>query len=280
MISKFRRLEANLPKAFYRLAAVVAVTVIGPAAQAADFTSILANGTVAPAPAKNGGALTTLSNGAQAMLSRLGVNSAPSSTALQGGEPYEPADAPGGPLSNANQQFRSLFLNWKHMGEAYQSTVAVPSQKPVESAVFTSGFGARSDPFNGYVAMHAGIDLAGPIGTPIYAAADGIVDRAGWANGYGNLVEIDHGKSIQTRYGHLSAILVTEGQRVHRGDLIARMGSTGRSTGSHLHYEVRLDGHAVNPIPFLQSSDYLLAVQRRAGQAEMAMGGPGPDAAN
>jgi len=128
--------------------------------------------------------------------------------------------------------------------------------------------------------MHRGVDLAGPVGTPIYAAADGIVDRAGWANGYGNLVEIDHGKAIQTRYGHLSAILVSPGQRVHRGDLIARMGSTGRSTGSHLHYEVRLDGHAVNPVPFLQSSDYMLAVQKRAGQAEMAMGGPGPDSAN
>jgi murein DD-endopeptidase MepM/ murein hydrolase activator NlpD len=199
---------------------------------------------------------------------------------VQGGEPYQPADAPGGPLANANPQFRTLFMNWKRMGETAHPRIAVPSQKPVERAVFTSGFGTRSDPFGGYTAMHAGIDLAGPVGTPIYAAADGIVDRAGWANGYGNLVELDHGKSIQTRYGHLSAILVTTGQRVRRGDLIARMGSTGRSTGSHLHYEVRLDGHAVNPVPFLQSSDYMLAVQRRAGQAEMAMGGPGPDVAN
>ena len=115
---------------------------------------------------------------------------------------------------------------------------------------------------------------AGPSGTPIYATADGVVDRAEWANGYGNLVELDHGKGIQTRYGHLSKILVRPNTRVKRGDLIALMGSTGRSTGSHLHYEVRIDGHAVNPVPFLQSSDYLIAVQRRAAATQIALGGP------
>jgi murein DD-endopeptidase MepM/ murein hydrolase activator NlpD len=275
-----RRLEAILPKTSYRVALIIAAVVTGTAAQAADPVSIIADGTTTSSATSRPTALTSLSNGAQAMLRRLGLTSSPRLSSLQGGEPYQAADAPGGPLANANPQFRTLFMNWKRMGEVAHSTIAVPSQKPVERAVFTSGFGTRSDPFGGYTAMHAGIDLAGPVGTPIYAAADGIVDRAGWANGYGNLVELDHGKSIQTRYGHLSAILVTTGQRVRRGDLIARMGSTGRSTGSHLHYEVRLDGHAVNPVPFLQSSDYLLAVQRRAGQAEMAMGGPGPDVPN
>ena len=113
--------------------------------------------------------------------------------------------------------------------------------------------------------MHAGIDLAGPIGTPIYATADGIVSDAGCnSGGYGNLVKIDHGRGIETRYGHLSAILVSAGQRVARGQQIGRMGSTGRSTGSHLHYEVRIDGRAVNPIPFMKSTDYLLAMQRTA----------------
>ena len=280
MTFKSRRLEDFLPKTSYRAALAVAALVIGTAAQAGEPASFAADGTASGSAVSRPSALATLSSGAQAMLRRLGLISPPAPARLQGGEPYQPADAPGGPLSNANPQFRSLFLTWKRMGEARHSPISVPSQKPVERAVFTSGFGARSDPFNGHTAMHAGIDLAGPIGTPIYAAADGIVDRAGWANGYGNLVEIDHGKSIQTRYGHLSAILVTTGQRVHRGDLIARMGSTGRSTGSHLHYEVRIDGHAVNPVPFLQSSDYLLAVQRRAGQAEIAMGGPEPDVAN
>jgi murein DD-endopeptidase MepM/ murein hydrolase activator NlpD len=264
----------------YRAALIVAAVVTGTAAQAADPVSIIADGTTTSSATSKPSALASLSNGAQAMLRRLGLSAAPRLSSIQGGEPYQPADAPGGPLANANPQFRTLFMNWKQMGEASHSRIAVPSQKPVERAVFTSGFGTRSDPFGGYTAMHAGIDLAGPVGTPIYAAADGIVDRAGWANGYGNLVELDHGKSIQTRYGHLSAILVTTGQHVRRGDLIARMGSTGRSTGSHLHYEVRLDGHAVNPVPFLQSSDYMLAVQKRAGQAEMAMGGPGPDSAN
>src|SRR3546814_16364619 len=88
--------------------------------------------------------------------------------------------------------------------------------------------------------MHAGVDIPGPIGTPIYATADGIVERAGRAGGYGNLVEIDHGKGIETRYGHLSKILVKPNQRVKRGQGVALMGSTGRSTGRHLHYEVRI----------------------------------------
>ena len=109
-----------------------------------------------------------------------------------------------------------------------------------------------------------GIDLAGHFGTPIYATADGIVLRAGWnSGGYGNLVQLEHGKGLETRYGHLSQILVHDGQRVHRGDLIALVGSTGRSTGSHLHYEVRIDGRAVNPMPFLQTADYMTALQNR-----------------
>ena len=103
--------------------------------------------------------------------------------------------------------------------------------------------------------------------------------RAGWnSGGYGNLVKVDHGRGIETRYGHLSAILVRAGQRVTRGQLIGRMGSTGRSTGSHLHYEVRIDGRAVNPIPFMKSTDYLLAMQRNApaphSMDAVALGGP------
>ena len=124
--------------------------------------------------------------------------------------------------------------------------------------------------------MHAGIDLAGAIGTPIYATADGVVGRSEWnSGGYGNLVELDHGHGIQTRYGHLSKSMVTAGQRVKRGDMIALMGSTGRSTGSHLHYEVRIDGKAVNPVPFMQSTSYLQSVQQRAAAAtRIAIGGP------
>jgi murein DD-endopeptidase MepM/ murein hydrolase activator NlpD len=138
---------------------------------------------------------------------------------------------------------------------------------------FTSGFGVRSDPFRGGAAMHAGVDIPGPYGSTIYATADGIVLRSERAGAYGNLIELDHGRGIQTRYGHLSASLVAPGQHVKRGDPIARMGSTGRSTGTHLHYEVRLDGHAVNPMPFLQSANYLAAMQARQ-PAKTAMGGP------
>ena len=126
--------------------------------------------------------------------------------------------------------------------------------------------------------MHAGIELAGPYGTPIYATADGTVERAGWNNGgYGNLIELDHGRGIETRYGHLSKVLISAGQQVKRGQLIAYMGSTGRSTGSHLHYEVRIDGKPVNPIPFMKSTDYLVAMQKNAGTHSMdqiALGGP------
>ena len=106
---------------------------------------------------------------------------------------------------------------------------------------------------------------SGPYGTPIYATADGTVLRAGWnIGGYGNLIELDHGRGIATRYGHLSAILIHAGDRITRGQLIGRMGSTGRSTGNHLHYEVRIDGRPVNPVPFMKSTDYLVAMQTKA----------------
>ncbi len=188
------------------------------------------------------------------------------------GGPYEPIDA-GGAKSAARPDpvFRALFQSWKRLDQLQQGVISIPSQKPVEVMEFTSGFGVRSDPFRGGAAMHAGVDIPGASGTTIYATADGVVLRSERAGGYGNLVEIDHGRGIQTRYGHLSASLVTPGQRVRRGDPIARMGSTGRSTGTHLHYEVRLDGHAVNPMPFLQSANYLAAMQARG---KTAMGGP------
>jgi murein DD-endopeptidase MepM/ murein hydrolase activator NlpD len=179
------------------------------------------------------------------------------------------------PLKTADPNFQQMFQSWKNLDRVEQGTIAIPSAMPAEGIIPTSGFGVRSDPFQHRAAMHAGVDLSGPVGTKIYATADGIVGRSQWVNGYGNLVEIDHGHGIQTRYGHLSKALVAPGQKVHRGDLIALMGSTGRSTGSHLHYEVRVDGKAVNPVPFMQSSDYLAALQRRAANpGQMAMGGP------
>jgi murein DD-endopeptidase MepM/ murein hydrolase activator NlpD len=201
-------------------------------------------------------------------ISKLGLQ--PQRFTGQGG-PFEAVE----PLkSTTDPKFKQLFMSWKKLDQLEKGTIAIPSLKPVSGTNFTSGFGVRSDPFQGRAAMHAGVDLAGPLGTPIYATADGYVGRSEWAGGYGNLVELNHGRGIQTRYGHLSRSLVKPGEQVKRGQLIAYMGSTGRSTGSHLHYEVRIDGKAVNPIPFLQGSDYLAAVQQRAAATRVAMGGP------
>jgi murein DD-endopeptidase MepM/ murein hydrolase activator NlpD len=173
-------------------------------------------------------------------------------------------DGVGGPFESAgNPTFKALFTSWKKLDQLQDGVIAIPSDKPVKTNVeFTSGFGVRSDPFHAGAAMHPGIDLAGAVGTPIYATADGVVLRAGWNSG---------------GYGNLSAILVNAGDHVTRGQQIGRMGSTGRSTGTHLHYEVRIDGRAVNPIPFMKSTDYVLAMQRRANAVPMeslAIGGP------
>lgn len=203
----------------------------------------------------------------QALLKRLGL--APSRFVRQSrlamGGPYEPVG------QDSDPAFRQLFTSWTKVSTLEQGMLSVPALKPVRNFALTSGFGVRYDPFNGGAAMHSGIDMAGPVGEPIYATADGVVEKAGWGGGYGNMIDIGHGRGIETRYGHLSKILVTEGQHVKRGDLIARMGSTGRSTGSHLHYEVRIDGHAVNPVPFLQSAEQLAAVHSRAMDG---IGGP------
>lgn len=178
-------------------------------------------------------------------------------------------------------KFRSLFDSWKRLDQVdtAANTIAIPSQKPLQEEIsLSSTFGVRSDPFRHTAAMHAGLDMPGKMGTPVYATADGVVSRAEWANGYGKLIEIDHGKGIATRYGHLSQILVEPNTRVHRGDMIGRMGSTGRSTGSHLHYEVRIDGRAVNPMPFLEGDDYMLALnkldQQPGANGAVALGGP------
>ncbi|MEA3045237.1 MAG: hypothetical protein QOH47_3075 [Sphingomonadales bacterium] len=204
---------------------------------------------------------------------RLGVDPARFHVAAGAvGGPYEPIAA----VDNADPRFRELFTTWRQLDQLQQGVAAIPSAQPLRSSAnFTSGYGIRSDPFRGRAAMHAGIDLAGPLGTPVYATADGIIGRSEWnSGGYGNLVEIDHGQGIQTRYGHLSQRIALAGQRVHRGDLIGLMGSTGRSTGSHLHYEVRIDGRAVNPVPFLQSSETFVALQQRGVTPPVAIGGP------
>jgi len=115
----------------------------------------------------------------------------------------------------------------------------------------TRGFGMQSDPFTGYKRFHAGIDIGNKTGTPIYATADGVVQSTSRGSDLGKLITINHGYGYKTRYGHLSKIEVKRGQKVRRGDLIGLMGSTGYSTGPHLHYEVRKDGKAVNPLEYI-----------------------------
>ncbi|UZK67359.1 M23 family metallopeptidase [Sphingomonas sp. M1-B02] len=192
------------------------------------------------------------------------------------GGPFEPMDGNDGATGsasaeNSDAQFRALFLTWKKLDLLEQTVISIPSMQPVDKLIFTSSFGVRSDPFRGTAAMHAGVDIPGAIGTPIYATADGVISHAGRQGGYGNLVQVNHGRGIETRYGHLSKILVADNSRVRRGQIIGLMGSTGRSTGSHLHYEVRVDGKAVNPVPFLQTGEYLASVQDRA---QGGIGGP------
>ena len=198
------------------------------------------------------------------------------------GGPFEAAASVTGDVATANTadtangaQYRALFQTWKKLDTVETTVIAIPSAQPVANVHFTSNFGVRSDPFRGVAAMHSGVDSPGPLGTPVYATADGMVARAERSGGYGNLVEVNHGKGIETRYGHLSKILVAPNTKVVRGQLIGLMGSTGRSTGSHLHYEVRIEGRAVNPMPYLQVADTMLASQDGAMKAQqVAVGGP------
>ncbi len=140
----------------------------------------------------------------------------------------------------------SVTGNWTNLLNA-------PSLWPVVGRI-TSSFGERLDPFNGEGAFHAGIDIGTTFGAPVRAAADGVVTKASFGDGYGREVTIDHGNGIQTLYGHLSGFAVTEGQQVKRGQVIGYVGSSGRSTGPHLHYEVLIRNAPVNPYKYLRQT--------------------------
>ena len=127
---------------------------------------------------------------------------------------------------------------------------STPSIAPVHG-ILTDGFGGRSDPFTGEPGTHNAIDISSAVGQAVRAPADGIVVKSEWANGYGNVIYISHGYGYSTRYGHLSSFAVRPGQHVKRGDILGYVGSTGRSTGPHLHYEVRLNNNAVNPLAYI-----------------------------
>ncbi len=143
---------------------------------------------------------------------------------------------------------RPVRTAWSGSPGSLAFTGSLPSGMPVAARALTSPFGMRYHPLTGGLMAHRGIDLAASAGSPVEATADGIVASAGWAGGYGLCVTVSHGGGLQTRYGHLSRLTVAAGQQVHRGDLIGLVGSTGLSTGPHLHYEVRVNGQAINPL--------------------------------
>lgn len=182
-----------------------------------------------------------------------------------------------------DDEFRRLFNGWKSMDSGKlaiapatavaaapaargvgapifgRGKVSIPSRMPVEGSALTSSYGMRTHPVLGGRRAHKGVDLAMPTGTPIYATADGTISRADWYSGYGLYIAIEHGGDIQTRYGHMSRLNVAAGQEVRKGDIIGYVGSTGRSTGPHLHYEVRISGAAVNPVPYMNGANPALA---------------------
>jgi murein DD-endopeptidase MepM/ murein hydrolase activator NlpD len=129
----------------------------------------------------------------------------------------------------------------------------LPNSSPVSVAFNSSSYGWRIDPFTGYKAFHEGLDFPANTGTPIYAAADGIVSQADHTPDYGNIVKIEHGSGLETRYAHASKLLVHVGDRVIKGQAVAEVGSTGRSTGPHLHYEIRLNGESLDPRKYLSN---------------------------
>lgn len=173
----------------------------------------------------------------------------------------ETADAAGGAggpfipagMSNTTAFSRELEGKLDQLMLLNDIVGALPLRRPVENASQQSGFGRRADPFNGRPAFHAGLDLAAPAGALVRATAPGKVEAAGWNGAYGNAVDIGHGLGLSTRYGHLSAIRVHEGEMVKPGQVIGVQGSTGRSTGPHVHYEVRYKDKPVNPLSFLNA---------------------------
>ena len=178
--------------------------------------------------------------------------------------------AMGGPLEllstsadgSLDPRFERLGLSLARMSALERALEGVPQVVPAADHRITSTFGYRSDPFTRRSAMHSGIDFKGAMGSPIFAAATGEVTFAGRKSGYGNCVEITHANGIVTRYAHLSRIDVTAGQPIEAGETLGGLGSTGRSTGPHLHFEVRINGKAVNPRPFLETAPDVLKEAR------------------
>jgi murein DD-endopeptidase MepM/ murein hydrolase activator NlpD len=171
-------------------------------------------------------------------------------SALDATQPLsETLDNAMGEFGQFNKTISSMRTDWD---KQLQWLHTLPTGVPIGGNFrMTSGFGLRVDPFTHTLARHEGLDFTAMQGTPILATADGLVTRSGWEDTYGNIVEVTHSEGFMTRYAHISKRLVTEGQRVKRGQHIADVGSTGRSTGPHLHYEVFRHGHVLNPTQVL-----------------------------
>jgi murein DD-endopeptidase MepM/ murein hydrolase activator NlpD len=204
----------------------------------------------------------------RAALRQVGVNP----DAVSGAQPVKPGGQ-GGPFIDANDPAAVAAManvgrqiagpvmraanDVSNMRILAQASSALPLGKPTNTTAQSSGFGVRPDPFTGRSAFHAGLDFPAPIMTPIYATAPGVVSFTGQRAGYGLTVEIDHGGGFKTRFGHLAALSVKIGQKVGAHQNIGSMGSSGRSTGPHLHYEVWKDGRPQDPSSFLKAGDYV-----------------------
>lgn len=187
-------------------------------------------------------------------------------------------EAMGGPLEllassasgEVDPRFERLGLSLARMAALERTLDGVPQVVPAAGKMVTSSFGYRRDPFTRRAAMHSGIDFKGAHGSPILAAGDGRVIYSGWKSGYGKFVEIAHGNGLTTRYAHMSRIDVKNGERVEAGERVGALGSTGRSTGPHLHFEVRINNRAVNPRPFLETAPDVLKEVRGTGSVRPA----------
>lgn len=192
---------------------------------------------------------------AEARLVRLGLN--PKAVLAR----LEDRSAQGGPLislatsrdGSIDPRFQRFGLSLARMEALERSVAALPQAMPASLEYISSGFGYRPDPFTGGPDFHGGLDFKGPIGAPIYAAARGKVTFVGQRSGYGNVVEVDHGHGLLTRYAHMSGFRTRVGKEVIPGEMIGLIGNTGRSTGPHLHFEVRINDRPVNPRPFLEA---------------------------
>lgn len=190
----------------------------------------------------------------RSVLSDLGVEVGKTPASGAAGGPFVPIKSPQSGASAFERQLYRINVARAQVNQYSRTLITVPVRKPVFGEVdMSSPFGMRMDPFMRGPAIHTGIDLRGDKGDPVRVTADGKVTIASWQGGYGNMVEVDHGNGFSTRYGHMSEIDVKVGQVVRIGQSIGKIGSTGRSTGPHLHYETRIDGEAVDPQKFLRA---------------------------